>query len=71
MPLERLNFTSLRFQRDLFAVKFLYRLLHDAIDCPNLLRQLNFSVLRVSSRLSTIFYCPKARTNIMLKSPIY
>lgn len=69
--LEPHGFSSLRFDRDRTAVNFLHGLLNGSIDCPDLIGALDFLVPRLGSRLSATFYCPAARTNIMLKSPVY
>lgn len=62
---------SLAKRRELACVTFLYRILNFSIDCPDLLSQMNLAVPRLSSRGSATFYCPAARINLMMKSPIY
>lgn len=69
--LNRFNFDSLQFRRQFYSVKFLYLLIHNRVDCPPALSQLNFLVPRAASRNPLTFYCQPARTNIMLKSPIF
>lgn len=49
---------------------FLYKLLHGKIDCQELLSSLNILVPRLTSRQNNNFYCNKAQTNILLKTPI-
>ena len=69
--LNLLNFQSLHLRRVLFAVGFIYKLLHNKIDCVGLINQIIFRVPRLSTRVSTTFHLPVARTNILLRSPIY
>ena len=68
--LNRLDFDSLKFRRHFYSLKFLHMLLHNRVDSPDLLYQLNFLVPRLSSRNMLTFYSPLANTNIVLKSPI-
>lgn len=67
---QRFGITSLRQRRDLQALSFLYKLLHNAINCPQLLSKLNFHVPRVNTRCHLTFYISAGRTNCMYKSPI-
>lgn len=69
--LKSFNFNSLKFRRHFYSLKFLYLLLHNNVDCSDILSQLNFLIPRVSNRNSLTFYNPAAHTNLMLKSPIY
>lgn len=69
--LTRHNFTPLRTRRILISITFLFKLLHNLIDSPFLLSKVNFLVPRPSSRRQLAFYCNLARTNVMLRSPIY
>lgn len=68
---ERFNFTSLDIRRKCASLSFLYKLLHHQIDCPDLLAQMNFYIPRLQSRQNIVFYSSRARTNILLRSPIY
>lgn len=68
--LNRFSFSPLRDRHVTSAVKFLYKLLNNNIDCPYLLSEINFNVPRLSVRQHTSFYCPPSRTNVMAKSPI-
>ena len=47
--LEEFDIQSLEVRRNISSIKFLYKLTHNMIDCPNLLHQLNFCVPRVHS----------------------
>lgn len=69
--LERFDFVSLDLRRKCASLSFLYKLLHHKIDCPELLAQINFYTPRLQSRQNVFFYNNRARTNILLKSPIY
>lgn len=69
--LNKFNFVSLEKRRAISSIKFLYNLLHNKIDCPYLLSQINFLVPRQQSRQSLTFYNERARTNVYIKSPIY
>lgn len=68
--LIRFNINSLEFRRICCALSFLHKLLHNQIDCPALLCQINFLVPLVDTRQSLTFNYNRARTNLMLKSPI-
>lgn len=61
---------SLEFRRVNTGIIFLFKLVHYQIDCEYLLSKLNVHVPGVSTRNHKTFYIQKARTNIMLKSPI-
>ena len=50
---------------------FLAKLLQNNIDCPTLLENINIHVPRVASRQQLYFECPRARTNMQTRSPIY
>ena len=41
------------------------------MDCSELFSVLNFRTPRESERFCRLFDCPRARTNIMLKSPLF
>lgn len=69
--LDEFKLTSLEFRRTLNSVIFLHKLVNGAMDCSDILCFLELYVPREASRCNNIFRCPKARTNIMLKSPIY
>lgn len=64
------NLDSLKTRRERLLVSFLYKLLHNQIDCPSLLEQINFLVPRANSRFSLTFYPNRANTNVIIKSPL-
>nr|CAH7725950.1 unnamed protein product [Callosobruchus chinensis] len=67
---ERFNFDSLELRRGNSALVFLYKLLHNSIDCIDLLDQLNLLIPRLNARRSVTFYCKRCRTSVMQHSPI-
>lgn len=69
--LNAFNIQSLHLRRVLFAVSFIYKLIHNKIDCISLVNQISFRVPRLNARVSTTFHLPVARTNTLLRSPIY
>lgn len=69
--LTRFEMNSLELRRKCNSISFLYNLLHNNIDCPELLSQLCFNIPIYNSRQNYTFYCPHARSNLLLKSPIY
>lgn len=68
--LERYNYDSLGKRRVYSSLVFLHKLLRGGVDCPDLLSQINFSVPRINARQSLTFSCERARTNVMLRSPV-
>lgn len=68
---DRFDIPTLQHERILHSLIFLYKLLNNKIDAPNLLALLPFRVPRDNMRASSTFYCPPARSNIMKKSPLY
>lgn len=71
--LDRFSLLSLESVRQYNSCLFVFKLVNGLVDCPELLLQLNFSVPRSNSRAenNNCFYLPKARTNIMVKSPMF
>lgn len=69
--LNRYNVKSLETRRKCSSISFLYKLIHNAIDCPSLLSQLYFLIPRPNSRHNFTFYCSYSRTNILINSPIH
>nr|CAI5820706.1 unnamed protein product [Callosobruchus analis] len=67
----RFSYDSLELRRKLFSLPFLYKLLHNRIDCIEILNQIKFDVPRLNSRGSLCFNCDKANTYILVKSPVY
>ena len=68
--LNRFGFTSLEVRRIVAVVKFSYNLMHNKIDCPELLSKLLFIVPRSNSRNRIIIYGQNYRTNVLRKSPV-
>lgn len=68
--LNQHQFVSLHTRRKCISVMFLYNLLHNNIDCPELLNRVNFLVPRLEARYSPPFYCENARTNVLCRSPL-
>ena len=69
--LSRFNELPLSTRRQIQSIKFLYKLLHNAIDCPFLLNEVSFRVPRIGSRHRADFSLDLARSNIVQQSPIY
>ena len=68
---QRLNLTELEalLKRVLkFKLRFGFKLLHNQIDCPQLLLLLNFKASLVNTRNRDIFVCPFRKTNFGLNS---
>lgn len=70
LMLNRFDFISLQRRRFVIGIKFLHKLLNNAVDCPWLLARINFNVPRPISRYHCSFYCSRSKTNLMIKSPI-
>lgn len=68
--LNNYNMESLEMRRYCCLITFLYKLLHNQIDCSAILYQINFHIPRLHSRQNPTFYCRQAKTNVMLKSPV-
>jgi hypothetical protein len=68
--LELFNVDSLGVRRNQAFMRFLFKLLHNDIDAPQLLSEINFLVPRTTARVGNTFYCTASRTNIMLRSPV-
>lgn len=69
--LHRFNFESLEYRRKCISLTFLYKLVHEKIDCPDLLSQINFYTPRLGLRQHKDFLTNRANTNILIKSPVY
>ena len=69
--LDEFYFSSLEKRRTIACLVFMYKLVNEHISCPSLKNQIDFYSHRDSSRLQRTFACPRANTNLMLKSPIY
>lgn len=69
--LREFGVDSLEKRRILASLVFLVKLVNDRIDCPALLGRLSYRTPRPGSRHGVVFWSPQARTNIMLRSPMY
>lgn len=69
--LQCFNLQSLETRRKYNSLAFLHKLLHNEIDCSDLLAALNFLVPRQQSRQNLTFHIDTARTNVFFKSPIH
>lgn len=69
--LNRFNFESLEFRRKCLSLTFLYKLVHQKINCADLLAQINFHTPKMGSRQHKDFFTRKANTNILIKSPLH
>lgn len=69
--LERFKIQPLHTRRILHSLSFLFKLFHANVDSPSLLGSFNIRVPRFGSRDDCMFYCQNARTNVLVKSPIY
>lgn len=68
---SRFDIQTLGHRRLLSSLTFLYKLLHNTVDAPILLSMLNFLIPRQNLRINQTFYCDNARTNTLVKSPMY
>lgn len=69
--LQMFKMGALYKRRIAVSLTFLHGLLHNHIDCCELIGKLNFRVPRLEARCEHTFYVPIGRTNTMLKSPLY
>ena len=69
--LRQHGFESLCIRRQRALLIFLHNLLHGKIDCPDIVRQLQFNTPRPASRHALFFYPPTPRTNILKYSPLH
>ena len=69
--LQKFELDSLNTRRKIIAITFLYKLLHNEIDCVSLLSAINFHIPRISTRSQSTFKCSLMKTNIMYLSPIH
>lgn len=68
--LDRHAVESLTCRRECHGARFIWKLVHGAIDNPFLLASLNFRIPRLSSRSSSSFALPFSRTNLLQASPL-
>lgn len=69
--LDEFNTLPLSIHREIANLKFLYKLVHQLIDCKALYNKLQFYAPRPASRSHHRFYNVAARTNVMVNSPIF
>lgn len=69
--LDRFNFDSLELRRLLASLTCLFKLVHNVIDCPELLYLINFNVPQFNNRQNLMFYNNQPRTNLLIRSPVY
>lgn len=69
--LDRYALISLRCRRECISQIFLFKIINNIIDAPQLLSKLSFNIPRTMSRHSNVFYLATPRTNILKFSPIY
>ena len=69
--LDRFAFKSLHERRELLSVKFLYKLLHNEIDCSEILSKIAFLVPRRNARQPLTFRLPCPNSNMLLSSPLH
>jgi hypothetical protein len=69
--LEKYCFTHLQCRRDIADARFLVKLIRGQLDCPELLEKIPFRVPRPNLRDKASFIVPRARTNVLVGSPVY
>jgi hypothetical protein len=70
--LERFSFKTLSERNKLMNLLFLYKILHNLIDCCSLLSQINFCVGKhsITTRSKNLFYLSTPRTDFLKFSPL-
>lgn len=69
--LNEFEIDSLKSRRMVASTVFMHKILHNNIDCKELLSSIDFHVPRTNSRFGCDFKLKTYRTNIGLKSPLY
>lgn len=69
--LDRFSLNSLQDRREKSQLIFLHKLLHNTVDCTEILGMLNFHVPRLSAREQSTFQLSRTRTNIKHFSPLH
>lgn len=69
--LARFDMTALDERRECCSQIYLYKLIHNTVDCQDLLNRLNFNVPRLCSRTPKTFYLSIPHTNILKYSPLF
>lgn len=65
------DYQSLDQRRSCYSVVFLHKILHNKIDCSEILSMIDMRVPRLSCRHQQQFILPRCRTNLMKSSPLY
>ena len=70
---DHYNMTTLQKRRKILDLMFLFKLIHGAIDAPDILESLHFTIPRPGSRLLNrkTFSLPYCKTNLGQHSPLY
>lgn len=61
---------SLKSRRIVADMTFLHKIIHNEIDCPELLSQINFNIPSKRTRHTNLFYTTSNNTNAAVNSPI-
>lgn len=69
--LDRFSLDSLQMRREKSQIIYLYKLLNNMVDCPQILSMLNFHVPRPSVREKPTFHLDTPRTNVKKFSLLY
>lgn len=69
--LARYDVLSLSNRRDMHSLIFLFKIIHNKLNCPSILSQLNFNVPLVTTRHTNTFYLLTPRTNLLKFSPLF
>lgn len=69
--LEKFNFSSLHDRRTRGSLVFLHKVVHNDIDCTEIVQDLQLYVPKYSSRNPPTFYLPAQRTNALKFSPLH
>lgn len=69
--LNRFTVNSLANRRVISQLIFLYKVIHNFIDCSDILDRVNFHVPRLSSRHRALFSTSTPRTNVQRFSPLF
>lgn len=69
--LDKFKTLSFENRRSMHSVIFLFKVINNAFDCPEILQQINFNVPRIESRSSKTFYLETPHTRLLQSSPLY
>lgn len=69
--LSRFDVHELAIRRSAHQVIFLYKVLNNLLNCPDLLSNVNLRIPRLSARSSNVLCLPTPRTNVLMSSPLY